>query len=66
MDGLPYEELRFIQEAPCPLDELNLSSDVELLEDYRGHNLLVFTSTWSIDFTLRKNPGLVLSETADG
>lgn len=57
-------QLRFIQEVPCPVDELNLSSDAELLEDYRGRSLLVFTSTWSIDFTLRKNPGLVLSETA--
>ena len=66
MDSMPYEQLRFIQSAPCPLDELNLSSDAELLEDYRGHSLLVFTSTWSIDFTLRKNPGLVLSETLDG
>jgi len=65
MEGLPYEYLRFIQSAPCPLDELNLSSDAELLEDYRGHSLLVFTSSWSIDFTLRKNPGLVLSETAN-
>ena len=66
MDSMPYEQLRFIQSAPGPLDELNLSSDAELLEDYRGHSLLVFTSTWSIDFTLRKNPGLVLSETLDG
>ena len=65
MEGLPYEHLRFITKAPCPLDELNLSSDVELLEDYRGHNLLVFTSPWSIDFTIRKNPGLELSETLD-
>ena len=62
MEGLPYEQLRFIQSAPCPLDELNLSSDAELLEDYRGHSLLVFTSSWSIDFTLRKNPGLELTE----
>ena len=65
MEGLPYEQLRFIKSAPCPLDELNLSSDAELLEDYRGHNLLVFTSPWSVDFTLRKNPGLELSETID-
>jgi len=67
MEGMPYEHLRFIKHAPCPLDELNLSSDAELLEDYRGHSLLVFTSSWSIDFTLRKNPGLELSETvSDG
>ena len=64
MEGLPYEELRFIQSSPVPEKDLNLSSDVELLEDYRGRLLLVFSSYWAIDFTVRKNPGLVLSETA--
>ena len=64
MEGLPYEQLRFIVECPVadPKD-LNLTSDAELLEDYRGHSLLVFSSLWSIDYNIRKNPGLVLSET---
>ena len=48
--------------VPCPLDELNLGSDAELLEDYRGRNLLVFSSFWAIDFTVRRNPGLALQE----
>ena len=64
MEGLPYEELRFIQSSPVPEKDLNLSTDVELLEDYRGRLLLVFSSFWAIDFTVRKNPGLILSETA--
>jgi len=64
MEGLPYEELRFIASSPVPEKELNLSSDVELLEDYRGRLLLVFSSYWAIDFTVRRNPGLALSETA--
>jgi len=63
MDSLPYEVLRFITKAPVQdLSELNLSADVELLEDYRGHRLLVFTSGWAIDFTVRRNPGLELSD----
>lgn len=66
MEGLPYEQLRFITSSPCPYSELNLSSDVELLEDYRGHSLLVFSSPWSVDFTIRKNPGLVLAESLEG
>ena len=41
---------------------MNLGSDAELLEDYRGRSLLVFSSFWAIDFTCRKNPGLQLSE----
>ena len=64
MENLPYETLRFITKAPVTdLKELNLSSDAELLEDYRGNSLLVFASSWSIDFTVKRNPGLELSET---
>jgi hypothetical protein len=45
------------------LKDLNLSSDAELLEDYRGNSLLVFSSFWSIDYTINRNHGLVLAET---
>ena len=65
MEGLPYEVLRFIAKSPCDESDLNLSSDAELLEDYRGHKLLVFSSPWAIDFTIRRNPGLELKETLD-
>ena len=37
-------------------------SNQELLEDYHGNNLLVFSSYWAIDFTCRRNPGLKVSE----
>ena len=47
---------------PGELTDLNLTSDAELLEDYRGRNLLVFSSFWAIDFICKKNPGLTLSE----
>ena len=64
MEGLPYEQLRFKVESPvADLKDLNLSSDAELLEDYRGNSLLVFSSFWSIDYTIKRNPGLVLAET---
>ena len=62
MEMLPYEEIRLIDEYPGDLQDLNLGSDAELLEDYRGRSLLVFSSYWAIDFTCRKNPGLKLSE----
>ena len=66
MEGLPYEHLRFIAKSPVEdLKDLTLSSDVELIEDYRGRSLLVFSSLWSIDYTIKRNPGLVLSETAN-
>ena len=62
MQNLPYEEIRVIDSYPGELGDLNLGSDAELLEDYRGRSLLVFSSYWAIDFTVRRNPGLVLSE----
>ncbi|MDD6298003.1 MAG: peptide chain release factor 3 [Firmicutes bacterium] len=62
LETLPYEEIRLIDRYPGDLPDLNLGSDAELLEDYKGRSLLVFSSYWAIDFTCRKNPGLQLSE----
>ena len=62
MEGLPYEEIRLIDSYPGELGDLNLGSDAELLEDYRGRSLLVFSSYWAIDFTCRRNTGLKVSE----
>ena len=62
MESLPYEEIRLIDGYPGDLGDLNLGSDAELLEDYRGRSLLVFSSFWAIDFTCRRNPGLKVSE----
>ncbi len=62
MEMLPYEEIRLIDNCPVPYEDLNLGSDAELLEDYRGRMLLVFNSFWAIDFTCRRNPGLTLKE----
>ena len=62
MEMLPYEEIRLIDNCPVAYEDLNLGSDAELLEDYRGRKLLVFNSFWAIDFTCRRNPGLTLKE----
>ena len=63
MEMLPYEEIRLIDKSPVEdLSDLNLGSDAELIEDYRGRSLLVFSSYWAIDFTCRRNPGLQLQE----
>ena len=62
MENLPYEEIRLIDEYPGDLADLNLGSDAELREDYRGRSLLVYSSYWAIDFTNRRNPGLKVSE----
>ena len=62
MDMLPYEEIRLIDSYSGDLTDLELGSDAELIEDYKDNKLLVFSSYWAIDFTCRRNPGLVLSE----
>jgi peptide chain release factor 3 len=62
MEMLPYEEIRRIESYTGDLADLNLGSDAELLEDYHGNNLLVFSSYWAIDFTCRRNPGLKVVE----
>ena len=62
MEMLPYEEVRLVESYPGDLGDLNLGSDADLVEDYKGRSLLVFSSYWAIDFTCRRNPGLVLKE----
>jgi peptide chain release factor 3 len=62
MEMLPYEEIRLIDSYPGDLSDMNLGSDAELLEDYRGRSLLVFSSYWAIDFTCKRNPGLTVKE----
>ena len=62
MDYLPYEEIRLVESYPGDLSDLNLGSDAELLEDYRGRSLLVYSSFWAIDFICRRNPGLQVRE----
>ena len=62
MSPLPYEHLRFILECPCPVKELDLANGTKVLEDYRGHNVLVFSGIWALNYVMKQNPGLVVSE----
>jgi len=65
-EGLPYEYLRWIvreEDAP-PLKEedLLLPNDAKLVEDYKGNQLLLFASQWSIQWVSDRNKGLKLAE----
>ena len=62
MTPLPYEHLRFIIESPCPANKLDLATGAKVLEDYRGHSVLVFSGIWALNYMEKQNPGLVLSE----
>ena len=57
---LPYEMIRWIVGADVDVSSLNLTSDTRWVQDFRGNNLLLFTSSWCIDWALSKNPGLEL------
>jgi peptide chain release factor 3 len=63
MEGLPYESLRWIDSFDGDIhDDLIMASDMKLVEDYKGNNLILFSSPWSIKWTCDKNPSLKLSE----
>ena len=60
--ALPYELIRWVGTEQTDLSALNLTSDTRWVQDFRGNNLLLFTSSWCVDWALQKNPGLVLYE----
>ena len=66
-EGLPFEFLRWVvrdsEDAP-PLKEedLVLPNDAKLVEDYKGNQLLLFASRWSIQWVTEHNKGLTLAE----
>ena len=65
VEGLPYEFLRWVEhdgEDPLREDELTLPSDAKLVEDYKGNQLLLFSSSWSIQWTADRNKSLRLLE----
>ena len=43
-------------------DDLLLPSDVKLVEDYKGNQLLLFASPWAINWVQDRNKGLKLAE----
>ena len=47
---------------PIKEDELLLPNDAKLVEDYKGNQLLLFSSQWSIQWVQERNKGLVLAE----
>ena len=68
VESLPYEHLRWIdrgdEEEPEPIKEedLLLPGDAKLVEDYKGSQLLLFASQWSINWVMDRNKGLKLTE----
>ena len=44
------------------IPDLNLTSDTKWVQDFKGNNLLLFTSDWCVNWALQKNEGLRLRE----
>ena len=60
--NLPYELIRWVSGDGVDIPMLNLTSDTTWVQDFKGNNLLLFTSAWCVDWALQKNPGLELRE----
>ena len=60
--ALPFELIRWIDNEELDPRSLNLTSDTKWVQDFRGNNLLLFTSDWCVRWALDKNPGLSLRE----
>ena len=61
-EGLPYQYIRWVSKSPMPVQELHLSSDTKIVQDFHDNYLLIFTSEWNIRWALEKNDGLELAE----
>ena len=61
-NNLPYQFIRWIGNAGIDVKSLNLTSDTKWVQDFKGNDLLIFTSEWNINWALEKNEGLILKD----
>ncbi len=60
--AMPYEVVRWVENENIDIAALNLTSDTKWVQDFRGNDLLLFTSEWCVNWALQKNEGLELRE----
>ena len=60
--NLGYSQIRWIENEDLDPKTLKLSHDTKWVQDFRGKNLLIFTSEWAIRWVLEDNPDLRLAE----
>lgn len=61
-NNLPFQYIRWIRNKDIDVKSLNLTSDTKWVQDFKGNNLLIFTSEWNITWALEKNKDLVLED----
>ena len=59
---MPFELVRWVDGEGVDISALNLTSDTKWVQDFKGNDLLLFTSQWCINWALQKNEGLQLRE----
>ncbi len=64
LEPLPYEYIRWIDNKDIDVTKLTGTSDMKKVTDLKGRPLLLFVNSWSIQMTLDRNKGLMLSEFA--
>ena len=64
LEPLPYEHIRWIENKDLDVTKLTGTSDMKKVTDLKGRPLLLFVNPWSIQMTIDRNEGLVLSEFA--
>ena len=60
--NMGYSQIRWIENENLDPKTLRLSHDTKWVQDFRGKNLLIFTSEWAIRWVLEDNPSLRLAE----
>lgn len=61
-NDLPYSYIRWVKNKDIDIKRLNLTSDTKWVQDFKGNNLLIFTSEWNINWALERNEGLILED----
>ena len=61
-NDLPYQYIRWVVNKDVDIKKLNLTSDTKWVQDFKGNNLLIFTSEWNINWALERNEGLILED----
>ncbi len=59
---LPYQYIRWVKNKDIDIKKLNLTSDTKWVQDFKGNNLLIFTSDWNINWALERNENLILED----
>ncbi|MBR0090894.1 MAG: peptide chain release factor 3 [Lachnospiraceae bacterium] len=62
LDPLPYAHVRWVDSEGTDMASLTGTSDMKKVTDLSGKPLLLFVNEWSVQMTLDRNPGLILTE----